>query len=114
MGLTNAQIGVFVIFNRPRPFGRANSGPAGWVVQMDREGFVRLDECVAVDRYLNRSAGVAGIKRELTAGRLIITPGACRSVDGRIVNLDGAGARRRKRYGEGGGGRAAVAFCDIR
>ena len=91
----------------------ADGSAVGGVGQVDEEGFIRLDQSVAIDGDVDWLAGITRIEGERASGRLIIISGSRRGAVGSCeIYSHCLTARRRQSDVKGGDGRAAVAFRD--
>src|SRR5258708_24014108 len=90
--LTDDQQGQIVILNYSRCRGRADCCSRGGVRKVYREGFIRLDQRVAVDVYVDGLAGIAGSEAERAVGRLVIASGYIRAISGGVIHHDARAA----------------------
>src|SRR6266404_5838326 len=113
INLTDHQTGGVVVLDSGNALGVADRRAVGGVGQVDEEGFVRLDQRVAIDGDVDRLAGITRIESECPSGRLIIISSSRRgAISGCEVYSHCLTGRRRQSDVKGGNGRAAVTFRD--
>src|SRR5712691_2799794 len=111
--LTDHQTSDVVLLDSGEALCVADGRAVGGVGQVDEEGFVRLDQRVAIDRDVDRLTGITWIESECASGRLIIISSSRRgAVSGCEIYSHCLTARRRQSDVKGGNGRAAVTFRD--
>ncbi len=94
-----------------RALAIGEDGAVGGAGEVEEEGFVRLEERVAVDGDRNRAAGLTVGEGEGAAGGEVVAAGGGGAVSGGVIDAEGGGAAAAG-DGEGGEFGAGIALAE--